>query len=38
VDFDPATRRGRVLVRFASVDEFQSIAERLAPGIDFDAE
>ncbi len=38
VDFDPATRHGRLVVRFSSVDEFQSIAERLAPGIDFEGD
>ena len=38
IDFDPRSRGGRLVVRFASVDEFQTVAERLAPGIDFENE
>lgn len=36
IDFDPRTGHGRVMVRFASVDEFQTVAELLVPGIDFE--
>ena len=36
IDFDSRSGSGRLMVRFASVDEFQTLAERLAPGIDFE--
>jgi ParB-like chromosome segregation protein Spo0J len=38
IQFDPQSQRGRLIVRFSSIDEFQTISELLAPGIDFDAE
>lgn len=36
IDFDLHSGQGRIMVRFASLDEFQTIAELLAPGIDFE--
>lgn len=36
IDFDPRSLRGRLILRFASLDEFQALAERLVPGIDFE--
>jgi len=36
IDFDPRSLRGRLILRFASLDEFQTLADRLVPGIDFE--
>lgn len=36
IAFDSRSRSGHLVVRFASVDEFETIAERLAPGINFE--
>ena len=36
IDFDPRSLHGRLVVRFASLDEFQTLAERLVPGINFE--
>lgn len=36
IDFDPRTHRGRIVVAFGSIDDFQTLAERLVPGIDFE--
>ncbi|WP_295447562.1 hypothetical protein [uncultured Thiodictyon sp.] len=36
IEFDAKSHTGRLVLRFASVDEFHVLADLLAPGIDFD--
>lgn len=38
IEFDTRTRRGRLALDFTSIDGFQTLAELLAPGVDFEGE
>ena len=38
IEFDTRSQRGHLVLEFRSIDEFQTLAELLAPGIDFGCE
>ncbi len=36
IDFDQRRLHGRLIIHFTSIDDFQTLSERLVPGIDFE--